>query len=133
PAGHHPPTEVVLQVLAPLLLAAGGVEADQVAPLAQRVDAVARDGRRRAGALVVAAGPADLGRPDLLAVQVQRVHVAGVLAVAHGVDAPAGDGDAGVARADALRLPRQRRPVLRPLLEQPRVGREVVPPRPAPL
>ena len=50
PAAHHLAVEVLLEVLAPDFLAVLGFDADEVAELAERVDAVAVDGRRGARA-----------------------------------------------------------------------------------
>ena len=57
----------------------------------------------------------------------------GIGAIAHREDFVFGDGDAGEAAPKARRLPHERRPVLRPLFQQPGLGADVIAIRPAPL
>ena len=126
PARHHFAAEVGFEILAPHFLAVGRIETDQVRELSERVDEISVDRRRAARAVVVAARLANLCVPDNLAVQVERVDVAGAFFVAHGEDFTASDGDAGVAAANAFGLPGERRTVGRPLLQQAGFGRDVV-------
>src|SRR5262249_54311699 len=73
--------------------------------------------RRRAAE--VPARRADLAGPDDLArVALQGDDVGVVALVAEGVDPLAGDADGGVAASQPRGLPGERRPVLRPRLEQ---------------
>src|SRR4029453_14127124 len=83
------------------------------------------------GAAEVVAGTADLRGPEgftVLAIEGEDVGLA--ILVAHGEDAVAGDGDAGVAGADAGALPEQFGSVLGPLFEEALVGRDVIEFRP---
>ena len=131
--------EVLAQALAPLLLAVGGVHADEVAVGPEGVDAVAVHGRGGAGGRVlrplVRADLPELRRPELLAVlRAQGGDELVVLAPVGGqVDAVAGHGHGPVPAAEVGRLPGELRPVLRPLLEQAGFGRDAVAVRPAPL
>src|SRR6266540_6550144 len=95
--------EVRPQVLPPTLLAAGGLEADQVPAHAQRVEELAVEGRSRARARVVhPLGGADGDRPDLLPILlIERDHALVFADVPHGEDAPAGDRDARVTISEA--------------------------------
>src|SRR5262249_60071310 len=109
--------EVGVEVLPPDDALLAGIDADQVALLADGVDAVAVNGR---GGPEVAAFPADLDGPeDLAGVAVQGEEPGHGPLVAQRVDALAGDGQAGVAAADARPLPHELRPALGPALHHP--------------
>src|SRR5262249_49094324 len=114
-----PAAEVGGEVLLPAHRPLGGVEADEVAVLADGVDPFAVHGRGAARAGVTAAGLADRRRPELGAAgAVDGEHLAGAAGVAHGEDAVAGDGNGREALAQAGRLPDEFRAVLGPLGQQ---------------
>ena len=123
--------EVLIIMLAPKLLARVRFEANQVAPLADCDQQVARDGWRAArpgeGGHARGAGLAELRCPDRLAVGgTQGKNDTGIAFLADGVDAVTDDGHVGVTLAQTRRLPQQRRSAGRQLLQQAGVGREVV-------
>src|ERR1035441_9384238 len=96
--------EVFDIVLAPEFLAPSRIEANQLAPLADRDQQAALHRRRAAGSFEGGhprrTGFAELGRPDLLAVGgVQRDDRTGLGVLANGVDSFADDGHSGVADA----------------------------------
>src|SRR5262249_28052860 len=123
--------EVLDQVAVPDALAALGFQANEVALLAQGVHALAVHGGRASEAVALGA---DRFRPDnLAAVALQGDDERLVALVADGVNAVAGHAEAGVAAAEALGLPGQRRAVLGPRLEQAGVGGHVVAVRPTEL
>src|SRR5262249_36901639 len=120
------PLEVLAEVLAPDLLTRGRLDAHQVAELPEGVDQVPVYRRRAARARVIAARLADLGLPEQRAVLlVDTEDVGGVLQVAHGEEAAAGDGHAGEADAQPLALPHFLHALLGPLLLEALVGRQV--------
>src|SRR5262249_22572882 len=115
--------EVFRHALAPDLRAVGNLDADQIALAAEAVHQLAVHRRRGVGPAAPGVGlevenGADLRRPRLLALVIDRQEVFRVLARPHEVEPAADDRRPGVAGAGALEGPDQPGAALRPALKE---------------
>jgi hypothetical protein len=132
--------EVVAQMLLPANVTGFRFHANEVAIRAKRVEKFAVDRRRRASTriwrtLFRIADYANALSPNLFTVfHVQRLNELVVEPfVANQINAVIDDCRCGIAIAEVADLPQQRRPLGRPLLQQPGLFRNSVALRPAPL
>jgi len=128
PAGHHLAPEIGEHVLMPANGSVGGVEAEEVAILAEGDERIAGDGGLGAGAGVAtaAAGLADFGFPEHLAIEVEGFDVAGIGLIALGEDLTIGDGHGGEAAAHAFGFPEEGGAAAGPLFEEAGFGGDAV-------